>query len=122
MAQDKRKADYLHKINCCSLGERMIFLKIHADAIDPSRIIISICDSDLIGKKFEEGKRQLNVSERFYKGEIKTEYEITEILKNAPNINIIGKQSIALALKLNIIVKENIIKIQGIPHAQSIFL
>ena len=100
----------------------MIFLKIHADAIDPSRIIISICDSDLIGKKFEEGKRQLNVSERFYKGEIKTEYEITEILKNAPNINILGKQSIALDLKLNIIVKENIIKIQGIPHAQSLFL
>ena len=100
----------------------MIFLKIHADAIDPSRIIISICDSDLIGKKFEEGKRQLNVSERFYKGETKTEDEITEIMKNASNINIVGKESIALALKLNIIVKENIIKIQGIPHAQSIFL
>ena len=100
----------------------MICLKIHADAIDPSRIIISICDSDLIGKKFEQGKKQLNITERFYKGEIKTEDEITEILKNASNINIVGKKSISLALKLKMIGKENIIKIQGIPHAQSIFL
>ncbi len=100
----------------------MIFLKIHADAIDPSRTIISICDSDLIGKKFEEGKRQLDITERFYKGETKTEDEIIKILENASNINIVGKESISLALKLKIINKENIIKIQGIPHAQSIFL
>lgn len=100
----------------------MICLKIHVDIIDQTKCIISICDKDLIGKKFEEGKKQLNITERFYKGEIKTEEEITDILKNASNINIVGKESIALALKLKIIDKKEIIKIQGVPHAQSIFL
>ena len=31
------------------------------------RIVVALCDSNLIGKKFEEGKRQLHLRENFYK-------------------------------------------------------
>jgi len=62
---------------------------------------------------------QLVISERFYKGDLKSEEEITDIILSATNINFTGKDSVALGLKLNLITKENIRTIQGIPHAQS---
>ena len=40
------------------------------------RDIVVICDSDLIGKEFEEGKFQIDIKENFFKGEEKTEQEI----------------------------------------------
>jgi hypothetical protein len=42
----------------------MISIKIHKTYRD----VIAICDSDLIGKIFEEDKFQLNVKENFFKG------------------------------------------------------
>lgn len=97
----------------------MIYLKVHADLLNPGNQIISLCDADLIGKRFEDGKRQLYVTEQFYKGEVKTEEEIIRILKYAQNINIVGKESISLALKAKIIDKNHVMKIKGIPHAQA---
>ena len=33
------------------------------------RTILAVCDSDLIGRTFTEGERQLDLSSDFYKGE-----------------------------------------------------
>jgi hypothetical protein len=33
------------------------------------RDVVAICDSELLGKVFEEGQLQLDVKESFYKGE-----------------------------------------------------
>ena len=55
----------------------MIYVKFHKG----SSVIVAICDSNLIGKTFKEGKLSLNVSEHFYKGELKTEDEVKEIMK-----------------------------------------
>jgi hypothetical protein len=96
-----------------------MYLKIHERQ---NRKIIAVCDKDLIGKIFEEKDLQLKVSENFYKGSILPEKEIIAILKDAININLVGKKTIKLALKNNIISKENIIKIKGVPHAQVISL
>ena len=46
------------------------------------------------------------------------EDKILDIMKKAETLNIVGKRSINLALKNGIIIKENVIKIKGIPHAQ----
>lgn len=94
----------------------MIYLKIHRSG---ESTIIALCDKELVGKKFEDKKLQLNITERFYKGEALPEDQIIEILREAANINIVGKKSIEAALKAGVIEKENIIKIKGIPHAIS---
>ena len=44
----------------------MILLKLHKNG---NSEVVSLCDSNLIGKTFEEGKLLIDVSERFYKGE-----------------------------------------------------
>ncbi|MEK6906934.1 MAG: DUF424 family protein [Nanoarchaeota archaeon] len=79
--------------------------------------VVAICDEDLLGKKFSENNLKLEITKRFYKGEIIADEKIIEILQNARNINIVGKDSVKLAVKAGIIDESNIIKIKKIPHA-----
>jgi len=85
------------------------------------RDIVVICDANLIGKKFEQGKFQLDIKESFYKGEKTSEEQTIEIIKKMSTedaiFNIVGKKSINTALKTGIISEEGIKKIQEIPFA-----
>ncbi len=82
------------------------------------RIILSICDKELLGKKFHEGKKQLDIN-AFYDGEEKTEQETLAMITEETILNIVGKESIAFAIKHKFIHKEDVKTIQGVPHAQS---
>jgi len=85
------------------------------------RDVVAICDSDLIGKRFEEGQFQLDVKENFFKGEkieeIKAIQIMQEMTKEDATFNIIGEKSIRAALKAGIISQRGIKKIRGIPFA-----
>ena len=59
-----------------------MFVKIHKTYRD----IIAICDSELIGKTFEEGKFQLDVKESFYKGEKVSEEKAVEIMQKIVSV------------------------------------
>jgi uncharacterized protein len=92
-----------------------MYVKIHKSQ---DSIVTAICDEDLIGKKFSDEEKQLEITERFYKGEITSEEETIKIMQAATNLNLVGKKTIDLALKNKIIDKDSIIKIKNIPHAQ----
>ena len=85
------------------------------------RDIVAICDSDLLGKKFEEGNKQIDIKESFYKGEEKNKEDALKIIqdmsKEDATFNIVGKESVNTALEAGIISKEGIKKIKGIPFA-----
>lgn len=83
--------------------------------------IISICDQELIGKKFYEKNRQLDLSSNFYKGEEKTESEIRILARGAYILNIVGKKSVKFCMKEGWISKNNIIRIKTVPHAECLF-
>lgn len=84
----------------------------------PHGRVVTICDSNLLGKTFTEGKIVLNVSERFYKGEEKTEQEILSMITDDDVLNIVGEESCNFAIKHNLVDKDNVKKIGGVPHAQ----
>ena len=94
-----------------------IFIKIHKS--HNIRPIVAICDSNLLGKKFEEGIKQLDVRENFYKGEEMNKEEVIKIIKRQTledaSFNIVGEESIQIALEAGLINKERIHKIKGIP-------
>lgn len=94
-----------------------MLVKIHSSY----RTIIAICDSNLLGKTFEEGIKQIKINENFYGGEKKTEKEVLSIIEEGAGedctFNIVGENSVKTALKSGLIKKEGIIKIQGIPIA-----
>lgn len=81
--------------------------------------IITICDKELLGKEFIEGKFKLTISKRFYEGKEKNKEEILLTIKDGDILNIVGEKSINFAIENNFVTKENIRRIQGIPHAQS---
>lgn len=91
------------------------------NVINSYRSIVAICDSNLLGKKFEEDKFQLDVKESFYKGEETSKEKAIEIMKNMviedATFNIVGKESIKTAIEAGIITQENVGKIQEIPFA-----
>ena len=72
----------------------MILIRI----IKSYRDVVAICDSDLLGKRFEQGKFQLDVKESFFKGEETDEEKAIEIMKDMSKedatFNIVGKKSI----------------------------
>ncbi len=86
-----------------------------------TRYVVAICDSDLIGKKFEQGKLQLDLTGKFFKGEEKTPEEVKEIIKNMKRedacFNIVGSESGKIAKELGIVKDNGIIKIQDVPVA-----
>jgi len=93
---------------------------VKAHKTDDGRKILAICDSELIGKKFEEKNLQLDLSSSFYKGEEKNEGELIGLIREAYIVNIVGGRSVGFAIKRGVINKGNIIKIKNIPHAQAI--
>jgi len=85
------------------------------------RDVVAVCDSDLIERRLEEGKKILHVRENFYKGEEKSEKELIELLvdlsKEDATFNIVGKNSVHCAVKAGIIKQEGVKTIQGVPVA-----
>jgi hypothetical protein len=94
-----------------------MYIKVHKTYRD----VIAVCDTHLVGKKFEEGEFQLDVRENFFLGDDLSELEAQEIMKEASErdatFNIIGKDSCNLAVKIGLISKESIKHIQGIPFS-----
>ena len=85
------------------------------------RDVVAVCDKELLGKKFEEGKLQLDVKESFFKGKESSKEEASEIMRDMKledsTFNIIGKKSVQTALETGIITKEGIGIIANIPFA-----
>ena len=89
--------------------------------IDSYRYVVAICDKNLIGKKFEEGKFQLDIKENFYKGEEKSPEEVKKIIKSMiaedATFNIVGEKAVAIAIEMKIISPESVRKIAKVPCA-----
>ncbi len=81
---------------------------------------MAVCDNDIIGKRFKEGELVLKLDEGFYKGEDVWDEEVKAALSDATIANIAGEKSIACAVECGCIDPDNIIFIQGIPHAQMV--
>lgn len=95
----------------------MLYLNI----IKSYRDVVAVCDSSLLGKRFEEGKFQLDVKESFYKGDEVSKEEAIEIMKDMlkedATFNIVGEESVNAAVTAGIITEESVGKIQGVSFA-----
>ena len=84
--------------------------------------ILSICDKDILGKTFEEGRKILNLADPFYQGEEKTQEEVMSMLQSGYILHLTGMQSVKLALDLNLVDPDHILTVQGVPHAEVLFI
>ncbi len=97
----------------------MMLVKIHKKE---SRTIIAVCDKKLIGQLLEENGKQLDLRGEFYNGEERETEEIGDLIRNSDGVNLVGEEAIKLGLQEEVIDKEHVITIKGIPHAQAILI
>ena len=95
----------------------MISIKIYKQGND---LLIGACDENLIGKKFEDGKFQIDVKKEFYDGERITSDVLKKFLEEATIANLVGKATIKVAINMGLVDPDCIIKIKGVPHAQMV--
>jgi len=95
----------------------MISIKIYKTGND---LLIAACDEKLLGKKYEEGKLQIDLSNKFYDGERVTVKALKKFLDEATIANLVGKETIRCAIEMGLIDPSCVLKIKGIPHAQMV--
>lgn len=86
------------------------------------RVVVAVCDSELLGKKFEEGKLQLDLTSDFYKGEEKDDMTVGDTIRNCDGINLVGEKAVKLGIDEGVIDEKHVKKIAGIPYAQAIIV
>ena len=94
-----------------------MYLKIHETR---GGRIVAICDEALVGKVLQDGKAvlDLNTYKNFYVGHKANEKEVEDALKSFSSANIVGNDPIAIAIKLKLVSKDDIVYIKGTPHIQ----
>ena len=96
-------------------NEKKVLVKVH----HAYRQIVAVCDSEIIGKKFEQGNMQIDVTEEFFKGDEMPESKAIKFLQDKADddacFNIVGKNSVEIAVKAGIIEKDRYITIQKVP-------
>jgi len=84
------------------------------------RLILAVCDSELKGKSFSEGEKQLDLSSDFYDGDEMDKEGVLRLMKIAYIVNLVGEEVISVGLEAGVIDKENIMKVDGVPHAEGV--
>ncbi len=94
-----------------------MYIKIH----NSYRKLVAICDSELLGKKFEEGKKQLDVRENFYNGEEYNDKRIVQMMRkhkeDDATFNIVGENAVKLGIEAGIIGEGNVGEVDGVKFA-----
>lgn len=88
--------------------------------------VLAVCDEEIIEKELKFKYRvkgeaiKIRLSKKFYGGMLIDENIVLKLLNKATIGNLMGKRIVDLAEKNGFIIHENIILIDGIPHAQFI--
>ncbi len=98
-----------------SKSEIMILAKVH---VANGSKIVAVCDSELLGKKFEEKGLQIDLTGKFYKGEKASEEKIKIMLKDAYVADFVGKESVMLGIKSGLVEEANVSVVAGVRRAQ----
>ncbi|MCH7660068.1 MAG: DUF424 family protein [Euryarchaeota archaeon] len=84
----------------------------------PKGLLVSVCDRDILGETFENGDVSITVNEEFYGGEEVDESAVEATLARASVGNLVGEQSVSLAIEQGHVEAANVLDIDGVPHAQ----
>ena len=95
-----------------------MLVKLHKN--QENRTVAAVCDSDIAGKKYEEGEKQLDLTSDFYAGQETDEQHTGDIIRNADIVNLVGEKSVQCGINEEVIDEDKVQKIAGIPYAQAI--
>lgn len=88
--------------------------KVH---VAEGRKVVAVCDSLLLGKRFEEAGFQIDLTGSFFMGEEVTESRLVKLLDNAFSATFVGEESVGFAVRHGIVEASRISRVGGIPQA-----
>ena len=77
--------------------------------------MLNMCDSELIGKDIVDGKLKIHISENYYGKQIVEKDEAISMMKSASILNLVGRETIFLAIDLGIGSKDGVKIISDVP-------
>ena len=98
-------------------SEKKYYAKVHRIGREK---VLAICDAELLGRELSDGNITIEISEKFYGGELLSYDEVRELMKTATIINIFGEDIVNQLIKENSDYEPSVIRIANIPHLQII--
>jgi hypothetical protein len=80
--------------------------------------LVAACDADLLGQTFRSEGLRIHVSSEFYEGDECTEEGLVNLLRIATIANLVGKQTVDIAVSNGFVDSKSVLVIGGVPHAQ----
>ena len=81
-------------------------------------VLLCICDAEILGKTFHEGKITFRVKEDFYRGRRVAVEEAIDLIEASTIVNMVGKNVVKKAIERGFVHPEAVLNIEGVPHAQ----
>ena len=79
------------------------------------KIMLNICDADLLGQKIIQDELTLNISQSYYGERFVEREEAESLLKNSSIINMAGKETVSLSVELGVGSESGIKIISDVP-------
>lgn len=80
--------------------------------------LLAACDEEVLGRRLREGRIQLEVRPDFYDGLRGDADDVERYLRTSTVANLVGQNVVDLAIRLGFVAPENVLTIEGVPHAQ----
>ena len=77
--------------------------------------MLNICDAELVGRTLNKSDVTINISKSYFAERIVEENEAEQLLKNASIINMVGKETIALSVRVGVGSTKGVKEIDGVP-------
>ncbi|MFP9192333.1 DUF424 domain-containing protein [Natronosalvus vescus] len=88
----------------------------------PKGLLVSVCDRDVLGETFdaETGEASLTVSEEFYGdgADAVDDETVVDSLARASVANLVGDETVAVAIEAGFVEEGNVLELEGTRHAQ----
>lgn len=81
-------------------------------------VLVAVSDAALVGRIFKEGQMRLHVHADFYGTEGADATEVVRQLAACTIANLVGVDVVTLAIRHGFVDPENVLDIEGVPHAQ----
>jgi hypothetical protein len=107
----------MHRDFKSSADNCTVYLRIHDSG---KGRIVAVCDENLIGRVFDDGKACLDLDRYrgFYVGEKAGGKEVREALGKFSSANIVGKESVAVAVSMGLAAEDDVMYIKRTPYIQ----
>lgn len=84
----------------------------------PEGLLVAVADADTLGETYDGEAASITVDRTFYDGEEATAEEITSALARANVANIVGEESVGVAVEAGFVDEANVLEFEGTRHAQ----